>query len=187
MAVVQHKNITNADLHECKGASAATVGQVLIATGSGTATFQNITPRGSSYFVDLVTPYTLAYPSAYAKLAPTTTSTALVVDYTVSSTGRLTYTGTRTLATRVEANISFDRNAAETLDLEFAIYKNGSLVPGSTVIIGTNTLAIDKIQVHLMMDVSLATNDYVEIYVKNTGTSGDIRVYSYYLTAFGMQ
>lgn len=187
MAVVQHKNIPDADLHQAKGASAATVGQMLVAKGDGTATFQNAMPRGSSYFVNLATPYTLAYPSAYAKLAPTTTSTALNVDYTVSSTGRLTYTGTRTLATRVEANISFDRNAAETLDLEFAIYKNGSLVTGSTIIISTHALAINKIQANLMIDVSLATNDYVEVYVKNDGTSGDIRVYSFYLTAVGMQ
>lgn len=182
-----HKNIEDSQRHECKGASTATIGQMLVAKGDGTATFQNANPRGSSYFVDLSTPYTLAYPSAYTKLAPTTTSTALNKDYTISSTGRLTYTGVSTLATRVQANICFDRNAASVLDVEFAIYKNGSLVSGSTVAITTPTTAIGKMQAVLLMDVSLATNDYVEIYVKNAGGSGDIRVYTFYLTAVGMQ
>jgi len=185
MAVVQHKNITNADLHECKGASAATVGQVLIATGSGTATFQNITPRGSNYFVDLSTPYTLAYPSTYTKLAPTTTSTGLAVDYTVSTTGRLTYTGTRTLATRVMFNVSLSQASGANRDVEIAIYKNGSLVAGSSVV--TTTITATKATITSFIDVSLATNDYVEAYVKNAGAGGDILVNSFYLTAFGMQ
>jgi hypothetical protein len=38
---MQHKDIPNAQLHETKGASTATVGQVLIANGDGTATFQD--------------------------------------------------------------------------------------------------------------------------------------------------
>ena len=37
---VQHKDIPEAQLHEAKGASTASVGQILTATGSGTATFQ---------------------------------------------------------------------------------------------------------------------------------------------------
>ena len=38
--MAEHKDITDPNIHETKGAAAATVGQVLIATGSGTATFQ---------------------------------------------------------------------------------------------------------------------------------------------------
>jgi hypothetical protein len=185
MAVVQHKNITNADLHECKGASAAAVGQVLIAKGDGTATFQNITPRGSNYFVDLATPYTLAYPAVYTKLAPTTTSTSLTVDYTVSTTGRLTYTGTRTLAMWVMFNVSLSQASGANRDIEIAIYKNGSLVTGSSVV--TTTVSAVKVDMTSFIDVSLATNDYVEAYVKNAGAGGDILVNAFYLTAFGMQ
>lgn len=37
---VQHKDIPEAQLHEAKGASTASLGQILTATGSGTATFQ---------------------------------------------------------------------------------------------------------------------------------------------------
>lgn len=185
MAVVQHKNITNADLHEAKGASSATVGQVLIAKGDGTATFQNITPRGSSYFVNLSSPYTLAYPSVYTKLAPVTTSTGTNVNYTVSTDGRLTYTGTRTLATRFVFNISLDQAVGSNRDIEVAVYKNGSIVPGSNIV-NTTTSAI-KILTTVIIDANMATNDYVEAFIKNAGVSGDVRVYSYYLLALGMQ
>lgn len=42
MADIQHANISDDQLHECKGAATATLGQVLTATGAGTATFQNL-------------------------------------------------------------------------------------------------------------------------------------------------
>lgn len=37
---MEHKDITDPNIHEVKGASTATIGQVLTATGAGTATFQ---------------------------------------------------------------------------------------------------------------------------------------------------
>ncbi len=185
MAVVQHKNIADADLHQIKGAAAATVGQAPLATGVGTAVFGNISPRGASYFIDLASPYTLAWPDNYTKLGPTTTSTGTNLEYTVSTTGRLTYTGTRTLATRILANLSVAQASGANRELEFAIYKNGSLLTGSTVVITTVTAV--KEQVCLMAEVNLATNDYVEVFVTNNGADGSVLVYSYYLTALGMQ
>lgn len=38
---MEHKDITDPNIHEVKGASTALAGQILTATGSGTATFQN--------------------------------------------------------------------------------------------------------------------------------------------------
>ena len=37
---IQHKDIPDANLHEVKGAASASIGQILTATGAGTATFQ---------------------------------------------------------------------------------------------------------------------------------------------------
>lgn len=42
MADVLHRNLTGADLHECKGAATASSGQVPVATGAGTAVFANL-------------------------------------------------------------------------------------------------------------------------------------------------
>ena len=180
-----HKNIIDAQRHECKGATAATIGQTIIATGAGTGVFGFANPRGSSYFVNLAAPYTLAYPVAYTKLAPTTTSTALAIEYTVSVDGRLTYTGTRTLATRVIANLSIDQAIGANRDIELSLYKNGVIVPGSSVI--NTTQSTLKVLTTVVVDLAMATNDYVELYVRNNGASGDVRVYSYYLTTLGLQ
>ena len=50
-----HATQTDPYLHEAKGASTATAGQVLTATGSGTATFQNPITGGSGSIVQTVT------------------------------------------------------------------------------------------------------------------------------------
>lgn len=42
MAEVLHSNLTGADLHESKGAAAANLGTVAVATGLGTAIFTNL-------------------------------------------------------------------------------------------------------------------------------------------------
>lgn len=42
MADVLHSTLTGSDLHECKGADSAALGQVPIASGSGTAPFGNL-------------------------------------------------------------------------------------------------------------------------------------------------
>lgn len=49
--MTRHSSLTDPALHECKGAAAATVGQVLTATGSGTATFQAPASGGSGSIV----------------------------------------------------------------------------------------------------------------------------------------
>lgn len=42
MADTLHSTLTGADLHECKGASSATAGQVPVANGTGSAPFSNL-------------------------------------------------------------------------------------------------------------------------------------------------
>lgn len=47
-AIVEHKNVTDPELHETKGASTATVGHVLTADGLGAASFQPATGGAAS-------------------------------------------------------------------------------------------------------------------------------------------
>ena len=42
MADILHSSLTGVDLHECKGAASAAVGQVPIANGAGSAPFGNL-------------------------------------------------------------------------------------------------------------------------------------------------
>lgn len=86
---IQHKDIPESGLHETKGASTASVGQILTATGSGTATFQTPPFTQTSYgFVD------------YSDTATATTPIALT---TVNTSYQLTNNGlgAQTLTTYV--------------------------------------------------------------------------------------
>lgn len=83
---VQHKDIPEAQLHEAKGASTASAGQILTATGSGTATF--VTP-----------PYTSVKMGwwDYNDTATATTPIALSVagtEYQLTNNGLGPYTNT---------------------------------------------------------------------------------------------
>jgi len=184
--MVAHASLPEADLHECKGASTATVGKTIIAGGAGTATFKYANPHGSIYYSDLAAGTTITYPSAYTKVAPTTTANGTAVEFTEATTAKLTYTGTDTLDCRVLCNITLDQNVLADRDVYFKIYKNGSAVTGSEV--GTTVAQAQKHNVSLQFDIpNLATNDYIEVYCKNTGASGDVKIYSFYLTAFCMR
>lgn len=183
--MVAHASLPNADLHECKGASTATVGKTIIANGT-TATFKYANPHGAVYYSDVGVGTTITYPSVATKIAPTTVASGTNVEYTEATTARLTYTGADTMDTRIIANINFSQSVGANRDILFTLYKNGSAILGSIGMI-TATSAI-KNHYSLVYDVAnVATNDYFEIYVTNTGASGDVLILSFYMTAFGMR
>jgi hypothetical protein len=64
--MVAHKDITDPNIHEVKGAATATAGQVLIANGSGSASFQN-------------PPYSLAEVGWYDYNDTATTTTPIAI------------------------------------------------------------------------------------------------------------
>lgn len=183
--MAQHKDLTGADLHIIKGADVALIGTVPISNGAGDAPFATMIPKAAIYFVNTATPYTLTYPATATKVAVTSIAVGATSEFTAGLTGRITYIGTTTLYTRVLAKLSVDQSIGADRDLEFYVYKNGVLVTGSTSIQTTQTGK--KESIILVADVELATNDYVEVFVKNNGVSGDINVYTYYLAAFSMR
>lgn len=93
---VQHKNITDPDIHEPKGVASAAVGKVYVSDGSGSGDW--IYPSGYAHgeiYIDAgVTAQTLSVGSGYAKLNPGTEWTAGVSNVlTLSpSTGEITLT-----------------------------------------------------------------------------------------------
>lgn len=183
--MVAHASLPNADLHECKGASTATVGKTLVASGAGTATFKYANPHGVNSFINIATPYILTYPTAYTKATPVTTPGGVPVEYTESVDGRLTYIGVDTIVTRAIFNISLDQATGANRDLRLAIYKNGTIVSSSETIVTTTSGT--KVLVTTIADFTMVTNDYVEAYIKNDGASGDVRIYTFYLSTLSMR
>lgn len=210
MPSVQHSAITDPNVHEPKGVAAATVNKVYVSSGTGSGTWQKIsppqfagitsngqagdtvtvdgsgnfvltgTPHGQVHFYNLASPYTLTYPSSFTKLAPTTTAGAIPSNFTESTTARLTYTGTDSVPMSISYSVSLDQTSGASRDLVIAIYKNGSVSNGHSVVTTTTGEKHNMSGVHT---VTMATNDYVELYILNNGGSGNIRLYAMQLDA----
>jgi hypothetical protein len=211
LADIQHSAIPDGQRHEPKGISSAANKTLYIANGSASGAWTKLGPQslsgvttngtlgqfvavdgagnfvlasapsGSIYFYNISTPYTLTYPSTFTKAAPTTTANGSPVLMTEGTNARLTYTGTSNALLDVVFNLSLDQASGSARDIEVAIYKNGSLVNGSNAIVTTASGEKHNLACHA--DVSVVTNDYLEVYVKNGGASGDVRIYTFSLFA----
>jgi hypothetical protein len=207
MATIAHKNIPSAQAHEPKGVESAVNKSLYVANGSGSGTWSKIGPQslsnistngvagqfvavdgagnfvlasapsGSIYFYNVSTPYTLTYPSVFTKAAPTTIASGSPTLITEGTNARLTYTGASTTSLDVAYIISFDQASGADRDVQAAIYKNGTVVPGSQAIVTSSSGQKHQLICHA--DVSVSLNDYIEIYMKNDGASGDVRIYAF--------
>lgn len=208
---IQHASIPDGKRHEPKGISTATAKQVYVADGAASGAWAKIGPqslsgvssngtagqfvgvdgvgnfvlassaKGSVYFYNYSTPYTLTYPSTYTKLGPTTTAKGTAVLMTEGTNARLTYTGAVAAKLDVVFSVSLDQASGAARDIELAIHKNGTLVEGSRTVITTTTGLKHSMSCHA--DISMATNDYVEVFAINRGGSGDVNVYAFTLAA----
>ena len=169
MANVNHATLTDPNLHEPKGIAAAPAGQVYIADGAGSGSWEELARYVNGYVAfDSATP---AYQHSV-----TTGFTALDPTFTVSSnngfTGlsspnaRLRYDGAETITAFVQFTVSFKNNSGSDKDVEIEIYKNGSSFNGAHTIVTAVNAEWKSITIP---DIgSLSTNDYIEIFVKGS-------------------
>ena len=156
-------------------------GQFLVVDGTGNFVLAS-SANGSIYFYNIASPYTLTYPSVFTKVAPTTapsgSSSTLITEGT---NARLTYEGANDVKLDVVFSASIDQSSGADRDIEFAIYRNGSRVNGSNVIVTTQSGKKVVMSCHSELDVS--ENDYIEVYGINRGGSGNINVYTFVIAA----
>ena len=204
---IEHNTLTGVELHEPKGVSAATAQSVYSATGSGSGIWKKVdtvmlsgvtstgtagdlvladgsggftlssTAHGNVYFYNIPSPYTLAVTGTnFQKINATTQAGGSAQLITEGSDSKLTYTGTLPVDLDFVFNASISQTSGSNADLEFAIYKNGVVVPGSNVFITAKNNEKHIVSCHA--DVSVASNDYFEVYAKNHSGTGDIEVYT---------
>jgi hypothetical protein len=92
----------------------------------------------------------------------------------------LTYTGTDTITLNISYSISLSQADGANRDILTAIYKNGTLLNGQSLI--TSQTAV-KATMSGKANASCATSDYFEVYVTNLGAGGDVSVYALQITA----
>lgn len=207
---IEHSAIPDAELHQPKGASTAAINTTIKSDGAGATSWSKITPvnmdgltangsvgmhldsngdgtwsldylpHGSVYFNNYAAPYVQAYAAAYAKMGITTTASGSPIDFTESTTNRLTYTGPTRPHFKVSWACSFDQATAANRDISIAIYKNGSLVANSEL--HTTTVSGNIRAMTGFSDVDLALNDYLELWIFNRGGGGNMNIYSASMT-----
>jgi len=141
---------------------------ILPIANGGTGAAQSVY---GEYYISSSSATTLATINVYAKVAGTTTS-GLLSNFT-SGTNILTYTGTATRKFFISAALAFHGDATD--EYEFVIYKNNSIVTSSAISVtgkGTGDLA----HVSSQCIIELATNGFVEVFVRNTSAAHDATV-----------
>ena len=134
----------------------------------------NTTTRGFYYMVNNTTdtPIGVVNVNVWKKALGTTTADSNNSKFSHSS-NRLTYTGAFNTSFLVTVNTAV-RAGASNQNISIGIAKNGTILPNSEMTIRTST----SNQEHpgsTQYQIDLITNDYVELFVKNTNQT-DVRV-----------
>ena len=131
----------------------------------------SIFPGWGSFYISSTAQTAISSGGTAVKMAGTTT--AISSTNFTHSNNKLLYSGTPTSRFFVTVTVTLDV-ATGTDNLSVQIFKNGSLITGAESRT-TNTAGLPN-NVTVITDVSLATNDYLEIYVENEDTTENIDV-----------
>lgn len=102
-----------------------------------------------------------------------------------ANNGRLRYTGKNTKTFHIACTISGDLNSGTNSTFVFGIAKNGTVVSASKVLNRiTGTTDTQSTSLHLM--ITMAPNDYLELYVGNISNTNDFQFMTFNLFALGM-
>lgn len=127
---------------------------------------------GNAYMEANATATTIAATSTFVKAAGATTMGAITQRFSHTA-NRLTYTGSATRSFAVESIVSL--TSGNTNVVAVAIYKNGAIVPGGVSRVTTSGSGKSE-NVSTQAVVSLATDDYVEMWVANESAVQGITV-----------
>lgn len=130
----------------------------------------NTSTRGFMYMVNNTADTTIGLPNVnvWVKAAGTTTQNANNSKYTHAS-NRLTYTGAFSTSFQVSVNCNV-RSGSPSQVISVGVAKNGTILDESEMTIRTD-ISNQEYPGSTAAQVDLTTNDYIEIFVKNTSTS----------------
>jgi hypothetical protein len=183
MPTIEHSTLGAGEIHEPKGITSASSGQVYVADGASSGEWIKANPMGGWRYTDIGTGTTFTTPTSYTLMNVASTTTH-VSDFTHNSLGRLTYTGTPDRHCRAVVAFSFKHSSGGGNDCYFAIYKNGSILgtPNVEIVRSADSNTYDHTALHF--DSTASTNDYFECYLKVT--SGSITIHQAYMFMMGL-
>ena len=150
---------------------------ITLASASDTITITNAPAaaqvRGQVYMQGNSTATVIASTATPVLVAGTWT-VDLSTNATCTTAGRITYTGATTQILTINAALSLDPASGSNQNIQVYLYKNGAAIAGSRIESKINNS--EHLAVPLVYQISMATNDYIEIYVQNSTATNNITV-----------
>lgn len=128
---------------------------------------------GQVYMQGNATATTITSTATPVKVAGTWTAD-IQTNFTATTGGRLTYTGTETQVVRVSAVLTLSPVSGANQHISVYVAKGGSVIAGSRQEAHI-TNGADMV-IPLTWQLSMATNDYIEIFVQNATSTNNITV-----------
>ena len=130
-------------------------------------------PDAEMYMINNTTDTVVATVNVPVKVEGTTTS-GVLSGFTMPSNNRLTYTGTSSVTVFASVSFTAYRTAGSDATIEAVVYKNGTTPQVNTT---TKTLiTLDRASGLSQGFITLATNDYIELWLVNTTDATDVLV-----------
>ena len=133
----------------------------------------NTSTRGFMYMINNATDTTIGVPNVGVWVKAAGTTTAGNCSKFTHTTNRLTYTGAFSQSFMINVNSSV-RSSASNQVISIGIAKNGTILAESEMTIRTS-VANQEHPGSTLAIVDLIATDYIELFVKNTGST-DVRV-----------
>lgn len=145
-------------------------------------------PMGEIYYFNTtgtnIVITTISDGSTNMVLCNPVTTNPTTMEFDSPSNGRLRYIGTKTKMFHVACTITFKTGSAGD-EYVFGVAKNGSIISGSKILQKYASASdVQSTAIHIV--ATLATNDYLELYVGNMTSTADITVHTINLFALGM-
>lgn len=184
MVNINHSTLTDPYLHEPKGVASASAGSIYVANGSGSGTWSHAHHYVGSYVdFDITTPESQSITTTFSALDPTIVAAENNgFSFLSSPNARLVYTEAETMIGTISFSSSIRHAAGAKRNVEFAIYKNGTIINGAHNICTTDN--DDWANVTLVGQAELNQNDYIEIWAK-ASQSITLETASAFLTVAG--
>lgn len=185
MVDINHSAIPDPYIHEPKGISTASAGQVYVSDGLGSGNWrENHRYIGAYLAFNAASPYSLSVGITDTIMNPTF-AVAEVNGFTGETTpnARVKYTGTETIAAQIVFTLSSRQASGTSRDVEFSLWKNGVEIPGSRTIRTISSGSWGSISV--FGHVELQTDQYIEVKLK-ADANCDVETASAYMSITGV-
>lgn len=169
-------------------AAYALIAQLSVVNGAltGNTTMPLYFPMGEMTITNNAVATTIASSGVYYQMAGTTKFTSAVGNqFDMPSNGRLRYTGTPTIMAHIACTLSYAVAAGSNQECRFVIYKNGVKVEESEIRNTLSSTASQSSAIHVAL--SLATNDYLELYCVNNTAANNLTATTVNLFALGLK